>query len=192
MKQLTMPVISFLMITHSLAQNTESITVNFDFNKYIITAGAVLRLDSFISKISNRSISLIQLNGHTDSKGSDIYNDELSLKRVNAVRAYLRAKEIYDSITFTDKGLGKRHMLNTENTDQQKLLNRRVEIIVTYKNNFIDRNTINPVRSIEAVPDDTLTKKGAVVVLQNLQFEAGTTNFYRHLYLFYSNKKSIT
>jgi len=71
--------------------------------------------------------SKIYLQGHTDSVGSYEYNDELSNKRVQEVKKYLLTRKV-DEKLIQIKALGKRELINTNESEQERALNRRVEI----------------------------------------------------------------
>ncbi|MEO7522676.1 MAG: OmpA family protein [Ferruginibacter sp.] len=172
-------IFSFVLINASFAQNIEVVTLNFDFDSYDINQEISLKLDSFLNHIRHRRIEMIQLNGHTDSKGSEAYNNVLSLKRAKAIRNYLQAKEIYDSISFIDRGVGKHQLLNTENTEEERSLNRRVEMIVKFNKEGFQTGSLQhkPQRSLAAILNDTLTRRGSSIPLPNLEFEPGSTKF---------------
>lgn len=105
--------------------------IYFDFDK------ATIKMDSSKDAI-NRIYYLmktypeldIEIHGHTDSSGTDKYNDELSLKRANSVRAALVKLGITEDRMKT-KGLGKRNPVVAENKlEENKAMNRRVEFII--------------------------------------------------------------
>lgn len=105
--------------------------IYFDFDK------ATIKMDSSQDAI-NRIYYLmktypdldIEIHGHTDSSGTDKYNDELSLKRANSVRAALVKLGISEDRMKT-KGLGRRNPVIAENKlEENKLMNRRVEFII--------------------------------------------------------------
>ena len=71
----------------------------------------------------------LQIEGHTDSVGTNEFNQQLSEKRANAVRDYLIGQSVPpDSVTAV--GLGKDQPVASNDTAQGRQLNRRVEIIV--------------------------------------------------------------
>ena len=72
----------------------------------------------------------MEVDGHTDSVGSDMYNQTLSEERANAVREYLVGQGVpADSIT--SKGFGKTSPVATNDTAQGRQQNRRVELVVS-------------------------------------------------------------
>ena len=72
----------------------------------------------------------LEVEGHTDSVGSDDYNQKLSEQRASAVRDFL-VKEGLDSSTITAQGLGKAQPVASNDTATGRQLNRRVEMIVS-------------------------------------------------------------
>ena len=71
----------------------------------------------------------IKVLGHTDSLGTDNYNNTLSLQRSNAVIKYLKSQGIEES-RMVPEGYGKKYPIDTNKTDQGRFRNRRVEIEV--------------------------------------------------------------
>jgi len=105
--------------------------IYFDFDK------ATIKMDSSKDAI-NRIYYLmktypeldIEIHGHTDSSGTDKYNEELSLKRANSVRAALVKLGISENRMKT-KGFGRKNPLIAENKlEENKAMNRRVEFII--------------------------------------------------------------
>jgi outer membrane protein OmpA-like peptidoglycan-associated protein len=72
----------------------------------------------------------VDVEGHTDSTGSDDYNQRLSERRAQAVRDYLVAQSI-KSANVTAKGFGESHPVTTNDTSVGRQQNRRVELIVS-------------------------------------------------------------
>ena len=66
----------------------------FDFNKSVVKPEGKAKLDDLVGKIKDISLEVIIAVGHTDSVGGDAYNQKLSVKRSEAVKAYLVSKEI--------------------------------------------------------------------------------------------------
>lgn len=72
--------------------------------------------------ISNKGISI---NGHTDSRGRDSYNQTLSKRRANAVKSYLTKKNVDDAL-MTAKGYGETQPIADNKTDKGRAQNRRI------------------------------------------------------------------
>ncbi|HLH19963.1 MAG TPA: OmpA family protein [Bryobacteraceae bacterium] len=104
--------------------------VLFDFNKYTLKPGAREKM----AKVSGILLAYpglkIQLEGHTDSIGSDEYNLELSQKRADAVRDYLISQGV-PMATVSAVGLGKANPVASNDTAAGRQQNRRVEMVVT-------------------------------------------------------------
>ncbi len=108
--------------------------VNFDFNKASIRPGSNDILNE-VGEILNRYPMLkIEIGGHTDSQGSQSFNQELSEKRAQAVLEYLLENfpEI-DRDKFVVKGYGESQPLDSNTTEEGRQLNRRVEFKVLNK-----------------------------------------------------------
>ena len=173
--------IALILIVSALpAQKQTQFIVNFDFDKYEITTASAARLDSFVYYILSRPITFtIELSGHCDSVGSNVYNDALSMKRSEAVKNYLAAKGLPSFTVVKEEGMGKRKPLNNNATDHDRFLNRRVVVDVTIPG----RSVVSfPGRSSPGKPGektvttfvrDTATKVGSRFVLKNLIFIGG-------------------
>lgn len=104
--------------------------VLFDFNQYTLKAGAREKL----AKVSGILLAYpglkIQLEGHTDSIGTDDYNQKLSEQRADSVMTYLVAQGVPQE-TVTAVGLGKANPVATNDTASGRQQNRRVEMVVS-------------------------------------------------------------
>lgn len=101
--------------------------VLFDFDKAIIKSDAYPMLDEVAAIIEQNPGLNVELQGHTDNIGTKAYNDDLSLKRANAVAKYLVGKGIpRNRLATTGYGFAKPVALN--NTKFGRSLNRRVEL----------------------------------------------------------------
>jgi OOP family OmpA-OmpF porin len=108
----------------------------FDFDKAILKPAGKEKLDDLASKIGNLNLEVVVATGYTDRIGSDKYNDRLSLRRAQAVKAYLVSKGIEANRIYTE-GKGKRNPVTTGcNQKNHKQLiaclapDRRVEVEV--------------------------------------------------------------
>ncbi len=101
----------------------------FDFDKSIIKPEGQEKLDELVSNLQNRNYEAINVVGHTDSIGSEAYNDKLSLRRSDAVKAYLVSKGI-DSQKIFAEGKGETQPVEDNKTKEGRAKNRRVEIEV--------------------------------------------------------------
>lgn len=104
--------------------------VHFDFDKYNIKKDSYGILDDVASVLkSNPQIKKLQIEGHTDSIGSDAYNMKLSDRRANSVRQYLVNKGI-DANRLVSVGYGESRPIATNKTAAGRAKNRRVEFNV--------------------------------------------------------------
>jgi OOP family OmpA-OmpF porin len=103
--------------------------VNFDFDKSSIRADARPVLDEAINILKSQGGVAIIAEGHTDSTGSDSYNQGLSVRRANAVRDYLVAGGIEASRISTE-GFGETQPVASNSTRDGRAQNRRVELKV--------------------------------------------------------------
>jgi outer membrane protein OmpA-like peptidoglycan-associated protein len=108
--------------------------VNFDFDKSDIRpdAKAILDEDTQILRehiLRDRSDAHVIVEGHTDGKGTNSYNDRLAMRRAVAVKNYLVANGISASATLV-AGHGKREPIASNQTDEGRAENRRVELRV--------------------------------------------------------------
>jgi outer membrane protein OmpA-like peptidoglycan-associated protein len=101
--------------------------VNFEFNSARLTSQAKGILDRVAMSLSEWSTIRIEVAGHTDSQGDDVYNLGLSTRRAEAVRAYLVSKGI-DGARMTAKGYGESRPIVEEKTREDRKKNRRVEL----------------------------------------------------------------
>ena len=101
----------------------------FDFNKSALKAEGRAKLDDLVGKIKGISLEVIIAVGHTDSVGSDAYNQKLSVKRAESVKAYLVTKGIEKNRVYTE-GKGEKQPVADNKTAEGRAKNRRVEIEV--------------------------------------------------------------
>ena len=101
----------------------------FDFDKSVIKPEGKAKLDDLIGKIQGINLEVIIAVGHTDSVGSDTYNQKLSIRRSEAVKAYLVSKGIEKNRVYTE-GKGEKQPVADNKTAEGRAKNRRVEIEV--------------------------------------------------------------
>ncbi|OJT48612.1 OmpA family protein [Pseudomonas moraviensis] len=115
------------------APQTEVITLSdagnvlFDFDKSDLTAAAKAQLDTLMDKLRNADVVSIKVIGHTDSKGSDAYNQALSERRASSVAAYLLSQGLAPN-KLTSEGRGESEPVADNATDEGRAENRRVEL----------------------------------------------------------------
>jgi OOP family OmpA-OmpF porin len=101
----------------------------FDFDKSVIKPDGKAKLDDLTDKVKAINLEVIIAVGHTDSVGSDAYNQKLSLRRSQAVKAYLVSKGIDKTRIYTE-GKGEKQPVADNKTKEGRAKNRRVEIEV--------------------------------------------------------------
>jgi OmpA-OmpF porin, OOP family len=106
----------------------------FDFDKAVLKPAGKQAIDDLATKIQGLDLEVAVATGYTDRIGSDKYNDRLSLRRAQAVKAYLVSKGVPANKIYTE-GKGKRNPVKTDcNQKNRKALisclapNRRVEV----------------------------------------------------------------
>jgi len=109
--------------------------VNFDFDKSTVRPADVAELQKAIAFIKKYPANDVSIEGHTDSKGTDKYNQALSERRAAAVKAYLLKHAEIDSRkdTITTTGLGESKPIADNKTEKGRFENRRVEILILEK-----------------------------------------------------------
>lgn len=172
----------------------DTVYVYFDFDKSFLTDAGKKSIDSVLSRIIQTAfLKGITLTGHCDSIGNNPYNDSLSITRVSTVRQYLYTRGATDRIITEIRGYGKRQPRVENSSDENRSLNRRVELIVSsLPNPKFKKETPPPApvaevtapkpppapprpdpRSIKEFVRDTASKVGDNLVLKNLHFIGG-------------------
>ena len=103
--------------------------VLFDFDKAILKNEGKAKLDDLASKLKAINLEVVIAIGHTDSIGSDAYNQKLSVRRAESVKAYLVSKGVEPNRIYTE-GKGEKQPVASNKTKDGRQKNRRVEIEV--------------------------------------------------------------
>ncbi|HMA06308.1 MAG TPA: OmpA family protein [Ramlibacter sp.] len=101
----------------------------FDFDKSVLKPEGKAKLDDLVGKVKGINLEVIIAVGHTDSVGTDAYNQKLSVRRAEAVKAYLVSKGIEKNRVYTE-GKGEKQLVADNKTAEGRAKNRRVEIEV--------------------------------------------------------------
>lgn len=101
----------------------------FDFDKAVVKPDGKAALDELLAKLQTMNPEVMVAVGHTDSIGSNAYNDKLSLRRANAVKAYLVSKGLDPARVYTE-GKGETQPAASNATKEGRAKNRRVTIEV--------------------------------------------------------------
>ena len=107
-----------------------SSNVLFSFNQSNLSAEAKANLDKLVKVLNAYPDTDIQVQGHTDSKGSESYNMNLSIQRASEVSSYLVANKIVTS-RISIKGFGETVPKYSNDTENGRSQNRRVEFLIT-------------------------------------------------------------
>jgi outer membrane protein OmpA-like peptidoglycan-associated protein len=104
--------------------------VLFKFDKSVLNPVFAYRLDTLVNKIRGRTFKRIEVLGHTDSLGTETYNQRLSQDRANTVKNYLAKKLNYPSDNILTKAFAATMPVSTNRTSAGRQKNRRVEIVL--------------------------------------------------------------
>jgi len=109
--------------------------IYYDYNKSNIRSDATVDLEALINLMNTYPDMQIELGSHTDARGTDSYNAQLSKKRAASARQYLISKGI-SSNRVSSKGYGESKLLNqcsngVKCSDEEHQKNRRTEVIIT-------------------------------------------------------------
>ena len=110
--------------------------VNFDTDKSELKSGAKEALDEFAKYMNAHPDYTVDISGHTDSVGSETYNQSLSERRAKAVEDYFINTSGIDPSRLTSRGMGELEPINTNDTSEGRSNNRRTVFLV--KNPFGD------------------------------------------------------
>lgn len=122
-------VISRDILLTSLGQTVVLDHLIFELGKSVINPKSFPELDEVVAMMKENTKVVIQLEGHTDNKGNAEANLKLSQARVDAVKKYMTAKGINKDRVKT-KAFGGTKPIATENTEEARAKNRRVEMRV--------------------------------------------------------------
>ena len=101
----------------------------FASNNAVLKAAGKAKLDDLVSKVKGINVEVIVAVGHTDSAGKDASNQALSVRRAEAVKAYLVSKGIEKNRVYTE-GKGSKQPVADNKTKEGRAKNNRVEIEV--------------------------------------------------------------
>ncbi|OFX49592.1 MAG: hypothetical protein A2046_13455 [Bacteroidetes bacterium GWA2_30_7] len=122
------------LILDQILENKSYVLNNiyYDFDKWFIRPDAAKELDKLVSLLVENPEIDIELGSHTDSRGTDVYNQKLSQRRAESAVGYIISKNI-DPDRITAKGYGESKPAVKCNfcTDEEHQMNRRTEFTVT-------------------------------------------------------------
>ncbi|ROL78423.1 OmpA family protein [Pseudomonas vranovensis] len=101
--------------------------VMFAFDSAQLTSAAQQQLQALTSKLNGANVTSVKVVGHTDSQGSDAYNQALSERRASSVAEYLISQGLSPA-KVTSQGQGESQPVADNDTDAGRAQNRRVEL----------------------------------------------------------------
>jgi OOP family OmpA-OmpF porin len=107
-----------------------TLKINFDFDKADVKPQYHQELAAFAAFMKQYPGVPVEIDGHTDSKGSEAYNQKLSERRANSVREYLIANFGMDASLLTAVGFGEAKPIATNDTEAGRAENRRIEAVI--------------------------------------------------------------
>jgi OOP family OmpA-OmpF porin len=107
----------------------------FDFDKSVVKPEGKAVLDKLVQQAKDLNLEVIVAVGHTDSVGTDAYNQKLSERRAAAVKAYLVSKGIAANRIYTE-GKGEKSPVADNKSKDGRSKNRRVEVEVVGTRNL--------------------------------------------------------
>jgi outer membrane protein OmpA-like peptidoglycan-associated protein len=103
--------------------------VMFDTGRSELKSGGMRKIEQLAQFLTEHPERRVQIDGFTDSVGSDAYNEELSRRRADAVKAALVSQNINPARISTE-GYGKAYPVASNNDSGGRQLNRRVEVVI--------------------------------------------------------------
>jgi len=103
---------------------------NFDFNKATLKPEGMAKLDEAAKVMAENADLTVAVEGHTDSVGSDAYNQKLSERRAQAAVDYLVSKGVA-AARLAPTGYGESKPVASNDTAEGRAQNRRVDLVVT-------------------------------------------------------------
>lgn len=99
----------------------------FDFDKSVLKPAGKQSIDDAVAKMKNVDVEMVIATGHTDSVGTDAYNQKLSERRATSVKEYMVSKGVA-AAKITTLGKGETQPVATNKTKEGRAKNRRVDI----------------------------------------------------------------
>jgi outer membrane protein OmpA-like peptidoglycan-associated protein len=115
-----------------MEKGRQTLDVEFDFNKSIIKQGYYKDIDDLAQVMKDNPDLKVVIEGHTDNVGTAAYNKKLSQRRAEAVKKYMVEEDGINAHRITAKGFGFDRPIASNDTDEGRQKNRRVEAAVDY------------------------------------------------------------
>ena len=103
--------------------------IRFDFDKSVIKPEFVPVLDEAVDILKKHADKKVEIQGHTDSIGTEAYNEKLGMRRADAVKMYLVDKGV-TAENLTTQSFGESNPVADNDTKEGRAMNRRVEFKV--------------------------------------------------------------
>ncbi len=157
MKKLLLIALLFLISFLNFAQ--EKLEIYFDFDKSDLNDTASKKINSWVA--TGKNYEIVKLYGFCDSKGTNVYNDTLALKRVTTVYNFLKTNQIKVTKNIEIRGFG-------EDFEQSKNQNENRRVTLVYQEK---KENITPKNSEELLKNQVKSsKKGDLIKLNNIYF----------------------
>jgi OOP family OmpA-OmpF porin len=116
-----------------IEKGRQTLNVEFDFDKSTIKKGYDKDINDLAKVMRDYPDLNVVIEGHTDSIGTAAYNKKLSQRRADAVKKYMVEEDGIDANRITAKGFGEERPIASNDTDEGRQKNRRVEAAVDYQ-----------------------------------------------------------
>jgi outer membrane protein OmpA-like peptidoglycan-associated protein len=116
----------FFLTKSEMGAITTLNNIFFETDSYELQERSLTELDKVVDYLEGSSGLKIEISGHTDDVGTQNYNQQLSLKRAEAVYSYLTSQGIADD-TLSFKGYGQSQPAFPNDSDENRSKNRRIE-----------------------------------------------------------------
>jgi len=127
-----------------------TLRILFDWDKDLIKPAEAIKLDQLAAVFQQYPENMVVLEGHTDSDGTDLYNQQLSERRAMAIARYLQAKNL-NIASLNAVGYGELRPIASNDTSEGKALNRRVELKISVDPNRVPQQTQSQPVAVPAV-----------------------------------------
>jgi OOP family OmpA-OmpF porin len=114
-----------------LTQRRQELLVNFDYNRSEVKPQYDNEIEDFAEFMEVYGNTNVVIEGHTDSRGSDAYNQALSERRANAVRDELVNENGIAAERVSTVGYGESRPVSSNDTDAGRAQNRRIEAVIS-------------------------------------------------------------
>ena len=116
-----------------IEKGRQTLNVEFDFDKSTIKKGYDQDIDNLAGVMKQYPDLNVVIEGHTDSLGSDAYNEKLSQERADAVKNYMVEENGIDANRIKAIGFGEKQPVASNDTSEGRAQNRRAEAAVDYR-----------------------------------------------------------